>query len=248
MGSSYKNHFSYLGSSYKADSIEDWDNFQMDNEGHLVSMKAFRSKFQLSNESIEHLSNFPHLRTLRFNSFNVSENVTNFGLLSKLSKLSLIFHKEVEEDLFKDLGLFSNLISLRLFNYRPGNWLDLNIKFRIFFVISRLIYNPYWFFQYIQFGFPLFKILHISRFFYSIISLSILNNHFFIFWKIEEEFPSCFQSMTRLTNLVLIQVRRSDPEPIPFPTQFCNMIYLQRFFSDNNNFSGYFEWINHLII
>jgi len=121
MGSSYKNHFSYLGSSYKADSIEDWDNFQMDNEGHLVSMKAFRSKFQLSNESIEHLSNFPHLRTLRFNSFNVSENVTNFGLLSKLSKLSLIFHKEVEEDLFKDLGLFSNLISLRLFNYRPGN-------------------------------------------------------------------------------------------------------------------------------
>ena len=47
--------------------------------------------------------------------------------------------------------------------------------------------------------------------------------------------------MTRLTNLILDTVRGEDPIPIPFPTQFCNMIYLQRFTSINNNFSGFFE-------
>jgi len=47
--------------------------------------------------------------------------------------------------------------------------------------------------------------------------------------------------MTRLTKLILIVVRGLDPEPIPFPTQFCNMIYLQRFISRKNNFSGFFE-------
>jgi len=44
--------------------------------------------------------------------------------------------------------------------------------------------------------------------------------------------------MTRLTNLLLFNVRGHDPEPIPFPTQFCNMIYLQRFSSEKNYFSG----------
>ena len=45
--------------------------------------------------------------------------------------------------------------------------------------------------------------------------------------------------MTRLTNLWLFKVRGENPEPIPFPTQFCNMIYLQRFKSSHNNFSGF---------
>jgi len=56
--------------------------------------------------------------------------------------------------------------------------------------------------------------------------------------KIEGEFPSCFQNMTRLTYLHLGKVRGEDTEPIPFPTQFCNMTYLQRFFSRDNNLSG----------
>jgi len=58
--------------------------------------------------------------------------------------------------------------------------------------------------------------------------------------KIEEEFPSCFQKMTRLAFLDLESVRGENPIPIPFPTQFCNMIYLQYFSSDFNNFSGLF--------
>ena len=45
--------------------------------------------------------------------------------------------------------------------------------------------------------------------------------------------------MTRLTYLFLINVRGSDPEPIPFPSQFCNMIYLQKFTSNSNNLSGF---------
>jgi len=52
--------------------------------------------------------------------------------------------------------------------------------------------------------------------------------------------------MTRLTNLILDSVRGEDPEPIPFPTQFCNMIYLQRFYSSSNNFSGF--WKKDLIL
>ena len=45
--------------------------------------------------------------------------------------------------------------------------------------------------------------------------------------------------MTRLSQFELAQVRGSDPDPIPFPTQFCNMIYLQYFNSEFNNFSGF---------
>jgi len=47
--------------------------------------------------------------------------------------------------------------------------------------------------------------------------------------------------MTRLTRFILGTVRGEDPIPIPFPNQFCNMIYLQRFGSNYNNFSGFFE-------
>ena len=57
--------------------------------------------------------------------------------------------------------------------------------------------------------------------------------------KIEEDFPSCFQNMTRLTNLSLERVRGENPQPISFPIQFCNMIYLQKFCSRDNNFSGF---------
>jgi len=34
-----ENHLSYLGPSYKTDDIEEWNCFQMDNEGHLVSLR-----------------------------------------------------------------------------------------------------------------------------------------------------------------------------------------------------------------
>jgi len=72
------------------------------------------------------------------------------------------------------------------------------------------------------------------------LSLCHFTGYLLNLFKIEEDFPSCFQNMTRLTNLELVQVRRSNSEPIPFPTQFCNMIYLQTFTSINNNFSGLF--------
>jgi len=77
-------------------------------------------------------------------------------------------------------------------------------------------------------------------------SLSFLLNHC-LSLKIEEEFPTCFQNMTRLTNLFFINVRGKYPEPIPFPTQFCNMIYLQKFTSSKNNFSGFENelFLNH---
>ena len=71
-------------------------------------------------------------------------------------------------------------------------------------------------------------------------SLFILVSHFCLL-KLEEEFPSCFQNMTKLTKLVLYNMRGSNPEPIPFPTLFCNMICLQKFSSIGNNFSGFRE-------
>jgi len=66
--------------------------------------------------------------------------------------------------------------------------------------------------------------------------------------KLEEEFPSCFENMTRLTYFYLYNTRGENPEPIPFPTQFCNMIYLQTFTSSYNNFSGFLRRIGRLII
>jgi len=108
-----ENHFSYMGSSYN---IEEWDYFEMDNEGHLVSIFHDFVNFQFSNESIEHLSNFPHLRNLKiWSSTNIQESVTNFGLLSNLINLSIHFERAFEDpELFQDLGLFSNLLYLDL--------------------------------------------------------------------------------------------------------------------------------------
>jgi len=107
-----ENHFSYLAEIYEGDDIEDWGRFEMDNEGHLVSIKSnFVANFQLSNESIEHLSNFPHLRTLDiYSSTTIQDSVTNFSLLTDLTRLSMTIGKEIQDpELFQDLGLFSNL-------------------------------------------------------------------------------------------------------------------------------------------
>jgi len=111
----------YLGDDYEEDDIEEWKCFEMDNEGHLVSIIS--QNLQLSNESIfEHLSNFPHLRTLHFNSLNLYEKITNFGLLSTLRNLSMSFKSKFDDPkLLQDLGLFSNLLSLKLVNNRSCN-------------------------------------------------------------------------------------------------------------------------------
>jgi len=112
-----ENHFKYLGEIDESEDIEKWDCFEMDCEGHLVSLKCdFQSKFQLSNESIEHLSNFPQLRHLDiFSSTSINQSVTNFILLSNLRMLSIYFRQEFDgSELLKDLGLFSNLIYLSL--------------------------------------------------------------------------------------------------------------------------------------
>jgi len=97
----------------------------MDSEGHLVSMESyFQFDFQLSNESIEHLSNFPYLRNLevvndKSNFRNQGDNVTNFSLLSNLRSLKIKYGKEIEDlEFFKDLGLFSNLLKFELENWK----------------------------------------------------------------------------------------------------------------------------------
>jgi len=111
-----ENHFKYLGSSFESDDIEDWGFFEMDSEGHLVSFLAYpQLNTQLSNESIEHLSNFPHLRNLYISStICIQEDVTNFSLLSNLVNLTMTFKDEFEHPEFQDLGLFSNLLYLDL--------------------------------------------------------------------------------------------------------------------------------------
>jgi len=109
-----ENHFSYLGYDYKTDDIEEWKCFEMDNEGHLVSMKSGFRKCQLSEESIEHLSNFPHLTKLSI-CFNKNTNAANFSLLSNLKSLSLIIEAGYPNpEVLQDLGLFSNLLFLRI--------------------------------------------------------------------------------------------------------------------------------------
>ena len=87
-----------------------------------------------------------------------------------------------------------------------------------------------------QFGLSSFIKIHYSRFKEDFSFHFSQSNVWSL--KAEEEFPSCFQNMTRLTNLSLERVRGEDPDPIPFPTQFCNMIYLQYFTSSYNNISG----------
>jgi len=116
-----ENHFFYLGSRYKSEDIEEWECFQMDCEGHLVSMISHESNFQLSNESIEHLSNFQHLIFFAHTNFyvsNTTEDSTNLSLLSNLRRLSMTFENEFQNpELFKDLGLFSNLLYLDLWSH-----------------------------------------------------------------------------------------------------------------------------------
>jgi len=114
-----ENHFNYLREEYESENIEVWGCFEMDNEGHLVSMRRispYQSKFQLSNESIEHLSNFPYLRNLKiWSSTKINQSVTNLSHLSNLRKLSIDYEREFDDpELFKDLGLFSNLLYLDL--------------------------------------------------------------------------------------------------------------------------------------
>jgi len=110
-----ENHFKYLVSSCEVDDIEEWSFFRMDCEGHLVSLEP--CYFQGSNETIEHLSNFPHLRNLVYglSSFNISGSVTNFSLLTHLKRLTVKLGREFDDpELLKDLGLFTNLHSLSL--------------------------------------------------------------------------------------------------------------------------------------
>jgi len=112
-------HFKYLGSRYVTDDIEEWKCFDMNYEGHLVSVNS--PFFHFSNESIEHLSNFPNLRTLEISITSNEEELTNFSILSNLRRLSIWYRQEFQNsELLKDLGLFSNLISLELYNDLPG--------------------------------------------------------------------------------------------------------------------------------
>jgi len=119
-----ENHFSYVGDSYDGEDIEEWRCFQMDNEGHLVSISSLYGEFQFSNESIEHLSNFPQLTDLSIItkiSSKKEETIKNFSLLSNLRTLSLTFNREFEDpEFFKDLGLFSNLLYLYCYSPQPG--------------------------------------------------------------------------------------------------------------------------------
>jgi len=106
-----------LGSCYEADDIEEWKCFEMDCGGHLVSLIP-EAGIQLSNETIEHLSNFPHLRNFILSvEFENDDDVINFSLLSNMRNLSMSFERRFEDpELFQDLGLFSNLIVLDFFN------------------------------------------------------------------------------------------------------------------------------------
>jgi len=166
---SIENHFSFTESNYKSEDIGEWKCFEMDNEGHLVSLRPnFKSNFQLSNESIEHLSNFPYLRNLDIFSTNIKESVTNLSLLSNLRNLSMTFNREFDDaELFKDLGLFSNLISLELFsNYGFDNYKfdSFHFLYYIFCIFIRSYNSSFLLFQLIQFGFSFFGKLHFSRF------------------------------------------------------------------------------------
>jgi len=116
-----ENHFFYIGFPYEYEDIEEWECFEMNKEGHLAYMH-YDSKFVLSNESIEHLSNFPHLTNLRINyleesvSQNRLQNWENFSCLAEnLRSLSLSFLSEFQElELLQDLGLFTNLFYLSI--------------------------------------------------------------------------------------------------------------------------------------
>jgi len=129
-----ENHFSYMGSRYNGLDIEEWAWFQMDCEGHLVSINSYlKNHFQLSNELIEHLSNFPHLRNLAI-SVRYKGNVTNFSLLSNLRYLTMNLDGNFQDpELLKDLGLFTNLILLKVHSY-VGGFVENLIVSRFFFL------------------------------------------------------------------------------------------------------------------
>jgi len=116
-----ENQFYYFGSNYYSDDIEDWSCLEMDCEGHLVSLKSSpKTRCRLSNESIEHLSNFPHLRELicQPSSSSIGESVTNLSLLTLLKSLTMNLGRVFNDpDFFKDLGLFTNLLYLSLQNF-----------------------------------------------------------------------------------------------------------------------------------
>jgi len=114
-----ENNFSYLRSSSKSDDIEEWSCFEMDCEGHLVS--SHLSNFQLSNESIEHLSNFPHLRNIQISFIhdNEEELITNFSLLSNLRSLAMNTRGFDDPELVQDLGLFTYLHFLQIKSKNP---------------------------------------------------------------------------------------------------------------------------------
>ena len=115
----------YFKTGGNKDNFEDWECFEMDCEGHLVSiLTPHLANFQLTNESIEHLSNFPHLRNLQIHSIRSSSwdydaNVANLSLLSNLKQLSLSYESNIKAtELFQNLGLFSNLLYLFLYNHQ----------------------------------------------------------------------------------------------------------------------------------
>jgi len=148
-----ENMFSYLGSSYESEDLEEWECFEMDCEGHLVSMKS-RSNFHLSNETIEHLSNFPYLRNFEISSCtNITQSVTNLSFLSSLRNLSIIFEREYEDqEFFKDLGLFTNLIYLDLCGYyglKITNLAVFHLLYYIFCIFLRSYDSSSLFFQFI---------------------------------------------------------------------------------------------------
>jgi len=169
-----ENHFSYLKPDNESDDIEEWEYFQMDSEGHLVSLFHDFFDFQLSNETIEHLSNFPYLRNLKiYSSTCINQSVINLNLLSNLMKLSINFEREFEDlDLFddfallKDLGLFSNLLYLDLFSYhglKITNLISFPFSTIYFYFIRSYNYSSL-LFQLVQFGISSFGKLHYSRF------------------------------------------------------------------------------------
>jgi len=163
-----ENHFFNMGEIYESEDIEEWRCFQMDSEGHLVSLFRDFFGFEFSNETIEHLSNFPYLRNLKISSStNIQEPLTNLSLLSNLINLSLSFAQEYDDPEFlKDLGLFSNLLSLdlrSLYGFKNFKFGSFPFLYYIFCIFIRYC-NSSLLFQLIQFGLSSFVKFQFSRF------------------------------------------------------------------------------------
>ena len=203
----------------------------------IMKVIWFQVVYQTFNYKINQL-NLPHLRNIQISFIhdNEEELITSFSLLSNLRSLSIWYRQEIQDpEFFKDLGMFSNLVSLYLcsnYGLKVTNFLFL--IYLIICIDSRVIPASF------------SNLSHLANLWLASItfqgyeknSLFILLVNFYIS-KIDEEFPSYFQNMTRLTNLYLSSVRGENPRPIPFPNEFCNMLYLQDFASKFNNFSGF---------